>query len=246
MTERRYKVFLSSTAADLDPYRTAVHAALDRMERVDPQWMKGWVSHSAPSLDVCEEKVRGSQIFVGLIGHCFGSAPDGRDRSYTMLEWDWAVDADLPRLMHVAPGDFNVPAELLLGMSEGQRDAQRRFREEDLAGWHTGQRDAWDNPDRLAAHVAEAVRRETTELDRKERSQVHIREFSDQTTEIERFIESIIENKFVSKDERAQFLSELSNRDKIISLQNEEISRLRKLIEQLTNALGEFAGGHNG
>ena len=40
---------------------------------------------------------------------------------------------------------------------ERRRFLQKAFREE-IAGWHAGQRDSWENPDRLATDIAEAVR----------------------------------------------------------------------------------------
>jgi len=157
-----YRVFLSSTAADLDEWRTAVHRALDQMDGVEVVWMKNWVAHDATSMTVCEDKVRSSNIFVGLIGHCFGSAPDAQpDRSYTMLEFDWAIDADLSRLMHCAPDTFEVPAKLI--EDDRKRRLQADFRDE-ISGWHTGQPDSWINPDRLAGDVAEAVRQQIVRM----------------------------------------------------------------------------------
>ncbi|MEM6620613.1 MAG: tetratricopeptide repeat protein [Pseudomonadota bacterium] len=160
------KVFLSSTAKDLAPYRAAVVEALRKIDRVDVQWMVDWVSQDASSLQLCEDRVRGADLFVGLIGHCFGTAPpEVPQRSYTMLEWDWACDAGLPRLMHLAPSSFSMPHDVMAAETPEGQALQRAFREQDLAGTHAGQPDAWQNPDRLATHVVIAVSQKLAEME---------------------------------------------------------------------------------
>ena len=162
-----YRVFLSSTAADLDPWRTAVHREVSRVDKVRRVvWMKDWMANPATSMQVCEEKVRTSQIFVALVGHCFGSAPKDRpERSYTMLEFDWAQDAGLPCLMHRAPEKgFNVDIGLINRDGPENQARQRAFREE-TAGWHSGQSTSWNTEDRLAADVAEAVRQQIVRME---------------------------------------------------------------------------------
>lgn len=160
------KVFLSSTAKDLAPYRAAVVEALRKIDRVDVQWMVDWVSQDASSLQLCEDRVRGADLFVGLIGHCFGTAPpEAPQRSYTMLEWDWACDAGLPRLMHLAPSSFSMPHDVMAAETPEGQALQSAFREQDLAGTHAGQPDAWQNPDRLATHVVIAVSQKLAEME---------------------------------------------------------------------------------
>ncbi|MEM7239223.1 MAG: DUF4062 domain-containing protein, partial [Pseudomonadota bacterium] len=162
-----YRVFLSSTAADLGPWREAVFNEIGRVDRVRRVvWMKDWMAQPATSMEVCEEKVRTSDIFVGLIGHCFGSAPDARpERSYTMLEFDWAQDQALPCLMHRAPEKgFDVDIGLIRKDGAANQDLQVEFRKE-VSRWHSGQSNSWRNADRLAADVAEAVREQIVRMD---------------------------------------------------------------------------------
>ncbi|MEM7026415.1 MAG: DUF4062 domain-containing protein [Pseudomonadota bacterium] len=157
-----YRVFLSSTAADLDDWRTAVKAQLDLMDNVKVVWMRDWMANPQTARKVCEEKVRTSRIFVGLIGHCFGSAPaSDPDRSYTMLEHDWASGSDLPVLMQTAPDDFPVPNHLI--EKDRERALQATFRAS--LEVHRGQSASWMNPQKLAADVAEAVRQQIVRID---------------------------------------------------------------------------------
>jgi len=58
----------------------------------------------------CQDKVCGSDIYVGLIGLRYGSrVRDQPDVSYTELEFNAATDARLPRLVFLLDEDSAVP-----------------------------------------------------------------------------------------------------------------------------------------
>ncbi len=129
----RKTVFLSSTGADLGPYRAQIieDAPGHDLFRID--FMEEWGARSRPPLALCRDKVHGSEIFVGLIGNYRGWEPEGDagQRSVTEMEYDWALEFDKARLMFVAPKDFagGVPA------SDGEPgERQSRFRSRILDG----------------------------------------------------------------------------------------------------------------
>src|SRR5580658_3455092 len=81
--------------------------------------------------DYCAEKVRGCDVYVGLIGLRYG--PPVRDRpriSYTELEFAAATDAGLPRLVFVLDENAGVPIPLgrRTDTDPKLRTRQRKFR----------------------------------------------------------------------------------------------------------------------
>ncbi|HPR90925.1 MAG TPA: NB-ARC domain-containing protein, partial [Synergistaceae bacterium] len=91
--------------------------------------------------------------FVGILGHLYGSCPQGSDQSYTEREYDAAADAGKPMLMFVAPRDFPVPADLI--ELDEKREKQKAFRERVRRI-----RADFKSPDNLALRVTQAIRNE--------------------------------------------------------------------------------------
>lgn len=60
--------------------------------------------------DYCRKMAQQCDVFVGLLGHCYGSVPPRDELSYTEQEYQAAVEAGKPRLMFLAPIDFKVEA----------------------------------------------------------------------------------------------------------------------------------------
>ena len=81
--------------------------------------------------DYCQEKVRGCDVYVGLIGLRYGSpVRDRPEVSYTELEFAAATDAGLPRLVFLLDEDAAVPIPpgRLMDGDPGLQVRQRAFR----------------------------------------------------------------------------------------------------------------------
>ncbi len=79
----------------------------------------------------CEGKVRGSDIYAGLIGLRYGSAVQDRPEvSYTELEFETATEAGLLRLVFLLDEDavLPIPATKLLDLDPDRQARQRAFR----------------------------------------------------------------------------------------------------------------------
>src|ERR1035438_10441585 len=74
----------------------------------------------------CQNQVKACHLFIGIIGHRFGDSPKRTNESYTQREYQAALEANLPRLLFLAPDDFPVRADL--HEPEWKWKAQRRFR----------------------------------------------------------------------------------------------------------------------
>jgi hypothetical protein len=147
-----YKVFLSSTSRDLADYREAVHRAIDGLGLFQLVKMEDFGARDANAKDLCARLVRECDLFVGLMGHYYGSCPPGEALSFTELEYRTAKDAGLPQLMFAAPDDFPIPASLREADASFQRQqALRRevMRERVVASFAT--------PEQLANAVTQAL-----------------------------------------------------------------------------------------
>src|SRR5262249_30369671 len=74
---------------------------------------------------VCEEKVLGADVYVGIYGRRYGSlVRDRPETSYTELEFECATRAGLPRLVFVI--DTESPDHSLLPVPHDSRDIDRQ------------------------------------------------------------------------------------------------------------------------
>ena len=151
-------VFLSSTSRDLQAYRDAVYDALCQFDGWHCHRMESFTARPGRSaLDYCRQKASECDVFVGLIGHCYGSIPEGETLSYTESEYEAAKA--VPRLMFVAPDTFPVPMDLIRGQSAEQGARLDAFRSRVLNGPDlAGPPSQFDSPQMLANAVLAALR----------------------------------------------------------------------------------------
>ncbi len=145
------KVFLSSTGADLHAYREVAFVAIQKLDGWKCVRMEDFGARDWEVDTFCREQVRQCDLFVGIIGHRFGSGPNGSRQSYTQREYQAACEAGKPRLLYLAPDDFPIPANLLEPMPK--IEAQAEFRSQ-LCG--SGDRivsRGFTSPDDLAKQI---------------------------------------------------------------------------------------------
>jgi hypothetical protein len=146
------KVFLSSTAKDLKEHRAAVYRAIEGMEGHHCIRMEDFGARDELATDFCSSKIAESDLFVGIVGHLYGSCPPDSALSYTEGEYDASISNNKPKLMFIAPEDFPLPFNL--HESDEKIQKQRSFRErvnKELI------RDTFASPDDLAARVIRAI-----------------------------------------------------------------------------------------
>jgi tetratricopeptide (TPR) repeat protein len=148
------KVFLSSTAKDLAAYRDAVDRVIRDLRDFHCFPMENFGAQDAPPSDFCRDEVARCDVFVAIIGHCYGSRPARDGASFTHAEYVSAVAAGKPRLVFLAPEDFPTPANLIRAMSPADHEAQRAFRELAMAERVAG---TFGDPPGLAKSVVTAL-----------------------------------------------------------------------------------------
>src|SRR5690348_13365287 len=111
-----------------------------------------------PAAQVCAEKVRGCDVYVGVLGTRYGSPVQDKPQvSYTELEFDTATAAGLPRLMFLldtAAADVGIPLTELIDHTFGAR--QEAFRRRVQASGLVIQ--SFASPDQLGRLVERSLR----------------------------------------------------------------------------------------
>jgi formylglycine-generating enzyme required for sulfatase activity len=105
-------VFLSSTAKDLGSYRDAVYEAISGLDGFHCVRMEDFGARDWAADDFCRAKVAECDVFVGLLGHLYGSSPPGSKTSFTEREYEAAEERGLPLLLFLASEDLPFPPTL--------------------------------------------------------------------------------------------------------------------------------------
>jgi uncharacterized protein DUF4062 len=140
-----WRVFLSHTSELRDfPQGTSYVAAVERAISaaghviVD---MADFPAADRPAARLCADRVRGCDVYVGILGTRYGSpVRDRPDVSYTELEFDAATEAGLPRLVFLldtGADDVRIPLSMLIDREFGGRQDAFRGRVRD-SGLVTG------------------------------------------------------------------------------------------------------------
>jgi hypothetical protein len=94
---------ISSTILDLPDHRECVRNAC-LSQGVFPSMMENWPALDANSLQASIKKVNEAEIYIGIFAHRYGHIPDGFEISVTEMEYNRAVERDIPRLLFLMDG----------------------------------------------------------------------------------------------------------------------------------------------
>ncbi|HEX3530535.1 MAG TPA: SUMF1/EgtB/PvdO family nonheme iron enzyme [Thermoanaerobaculia bacterium] len=147
------KVFLSSTARDLGPCREAVFRAISKFDDFKIIQMEDFGARDQAADPFCRALVAECDVFVGLIGYLYGSSPPGGSVSFTVGEYEAAVEAGIPRLLFLASDTF--PQIPTLREPDDLWQRQQLFRDRVKKECVV---DFFDAPDPLATKVTAALR----------------------------------------------------------------------------------------
>lgn len=146
------KVFLSSTARDLGSFREAVFQAISALDGFKCVRMEGFGARDWEADEFCRARVAECDVFVGLIGHLYGSSPADSETSFTAREYDAAVAAGIPRLMFLSSEKLATPPSLREQdeLWRRQQAFRERLRSDRVVAF-------FDDPQALATQVVTAL-----------------------------------------------------------------------------------------
>jgi tetratricopeptide (TPR) repeat protein len=134
-----WRVFVSHTSElrDYPPgnsYVTAVKGAISAAGHVIVD-MADFPAADLPAAELCAERVRGCEVYVGVLGTRYGSpVRDRPEVSYTELEFETATEAGLDRLVFLLDTDttqVGIPPSKLIDLEFGARQEALRRRVQD-------------------------------------------------------------------------------------------------------------------
>ena len=159
----QWRVFLSHTSelrnfpAGAKSYVAEAERAVSAAGHVIVD-MADFPADGRSAAQVCAERVRGCDVYVGVLGTRYGSpVRDKPEVSYTELEFDAATAAGLPRLVFLldtAAADVGIPLDQLIDHAFGGR--QEAFRRRVQASGLVTQ--SFANPDQLGKLVERSLR----------------------------------------------------------------------------------------
>ncbi|MDX1983403.1 MAG: DUF4062 domain-containing protein [Bryobacteraceae bacterium] len=120
-----FEVFLSSTIEDWKDIRGEISKRMGRIQIHCPlPGGRGWFPTGHRDVVVeCRERVYKANAFLLLVGHWYGSIPDGRQESVTHLEYKTAQERW---------GDRNAPIAVILPKSQSRLDEELRGRASEI------------------------------------------------------------------------------------------------------------------
>ena len=87
------QIFLSTTAEDCREYRQAVRGVVEKNVPQGKVFLQeDWAEGGQPVVDVCRQRVKSCDAYMGLFGHRYGWQPPDHTCSITELEFRWAVE----------------------------------------------------------------------------------------------------------------------------------------------------------
>jgi hypothetical protein len=111
------RVFLSHTSelATYPERRSFVDAAIDAVNQsgAAPGDMRWLGSQDRPAAEVCAERILSCDIYIGILGHRYGTLVPGKNLSYTEWEFEVADDAEIPRFIFLLDEEAAVPKRLV-------------------------------------------------------------------------------------------------------------------------------------
>lgn len=105
--KRTFRVFISSTEEDLKNERSQTLEAVHRLRFQDVA-MEYFGADPRRPIEVCLEEVRKSDVFVGIVGHRYGSIIEETGKSYAHMEYDEARRINLPCLIYLRSDDIPI------------------------------------------------------------------------------------------------------------------------------------------
>ncbi|HLX57951.1 MAG TPA: DUF4062 domain-containing protein [Ktedonobacteraceae bacterium] len=144
-------VFLSSTAMDLAAYRDKVYRGIEGLGFHCVR-MEDFGARDTLSAEFCRRKIAECDLFVCLVGLCYGSTPPDSELSYTYQEYQAAAYARIPSFIFVSADNYFYPG--YYREPDAQWQKQQNFRKQiDTESL----RDTFSEPHELAAKVVQAI-----------------------------------------------------------------------------------------
>lgn len=159
--DKKYQVFISSTYNDLKEERKIVQEILLSLDCI-PAGMESFVAEDKSQLDVIKSIIDLCDYYILIIGGRYGSIDAESQKSFTELEYDYAVSKHIPILVF-AVDEHKTFAKNKIETIPENVDKLKAFREKALFNKLGG---IWDGRQKLAKLVSTSMNKALKEIER--------------------------------------------------------------------------------
>lgn len=118
MAKKKYQVFISSTYADLVEERKKILDVLFMADCI-PAGMEAFVAADTEQFEVIKKVIDLCDYYVLIIGKRYGSIHPETGKSYTEMEYDYAIDHNIPVLV------FAIDESVEVGKEKQETDEEK-------------------------------------------------------------------------------------------------------------------------
>lgn len=125
--DKKLQIFISSTSIDLQEERQAAVDAILKTNNI-PSAME-YFNSTGPTLDIIKGWIDDSDIFVLILGGRYGGLEKTSQKSYTHLEYEYAIEKKKPIIAIVLNDSFLNEKFKLLGLPASEVDNPHKYRD---------------------------------------------------------------------------------------------------------------------
>lgn len=161
MNNKKYQVFISSTYADLTEERKKILDVLFMADCI-PAGMEAFVAADTEQFEVIKKVIDFCDYYVLIIGKRYGSIHPGTGKSYTEMEYDYAIEQDIPVLVFAIDENIELASDKV-ETDKSKIEKLKMFRTKAMTNRLAS---IWATPEDLTGKLAISIMKARTEIKR--------------------------------------------------------------------------------
>lgn len=161
MNNKKYQVFISSTYADLTEERKKILDVLFMADCI-PAGMEAFVAADTEQFEVIKKVINLCDYYVLIIGKRYGSIHPGTGKSYTEMEYDYAIEQGIPVLVFAIDENIELASDKV-ETDKSKIEKLKMFRTKAMTNRLAS---IWATPEDLTGKLAISIMKARTEIKR--------------------------------------------------------------------------------
>lgn len=161
MNNKKYQVFISSTYADLIAERKKILDVLFMADCI-PAGMEAFVAADTEQFEVIKKVIDLCDYYVLIIGKRYGSIHPDTGKSYTEMEYDYAIEQDIPVLVFAIDDNVKLASDKV-ETDEEKKDKLKKFRTRAMTNRLAS---IWESTEDLTGKLAISIMKAKAEIKR--------------------------------------------------------------------------------
>ncbi len=161
MHNKKYQVFISSTYADLIEERKKILDVLFMADCI-PAGMEAFVAADAEQFEVIKKVIDLCDYYVLIIGKCYGSIHPDTGKSYTEMEYDYAIGQGIPILVFAIDDNMDLSVDKM-ETDENKINKLKKFRTRAMTNRLVS---IWSSTEDLTGKLAISIMKAKSEIKR--------------------------------------------------------------------------------